>query len=234
MGNVAKVAIEAYADFDRPLKYHEEDMLSLMRETFDDITGSVLDIGCADALFLDAVGRTFPNAQLEGVDLSEELVARCKERFEGRDAKFSVADAGNIQSDDKYQAIIASGIVTCFDNQLETLEQWLSLLEDDGALFLFGRFNSRPVHSKFYIKEIGSDEWTEPRTSYYIGTIKGHFEAQGYSVDFKPFELPIELEEKPNPLSTYTVIDKANGQKHLLSGANVIVEAFHGIIKRKT
>lgn len=232
MGNIAKIAIEAYEDLDRPLKYHEEDMLSYMKETLPDITGAVLDIGCADALFLEAVGKTYPNAQLEGVDLSEELIARCEERFKGTDAKFSIADAGNIQTNRKYEAIIASGIVTCFDDQLKTLEHWLSLLEEGGALFLFGRFNSRPVHSKYFIKELGDEEWTEPRTSYYTGTIVDHFENKGYDVKFMPFELPIDLEEKPNPLSTYTVVDKDNGKKHLLSGCNVIVEAFHGVIKK--
>ena len=136
MGNIAKVAIEAYEDLERPLKYHEEDMLRIMHETFDDIQGHILDIGCADALFLEAVGTAYPQVQLEGVDLSEELIERCHQRFSGKDnACFSIADAGNLQTDKTYQAIIASGILTCFDDQLAILDHWLSLLENKGALF---------------------------------------------------------------------------------------------------
>ena len=73
------------------------------------------------------------------------------------------------------------------------------------------------------MKALDDDEWTEPRTSYYVGTIEDHVKAKGYDVKFIPFVLPIELEEKENPLSTYTVIDNKTGQKHLLSGCNVIV-----------
>lgn len=230
---IADVAIEAYKETDRPLKYHEIDMLEIMAKTLPEITGRVLDIGCADAVFLRAMAEKYPAAFYEGIDLSDKLLDVAKQRFkEIPNALFRLEDAGNIQSEHKYQALITSGILTCFDDPCPTLDHWLSFMEDNGALFMFGRFNSRPVHSKFMIKELGSDEWTEARTSYYTGYIEDYLKEKGYKAEFSRFHLPIDLPEKDNPLATYTVHDRDTQQQYLLSGMNVIVEPFFCVIRR--
>ncbi len=51
---------------------------------FDEGLGTLLDIGCGTGLELEAVYRRFPEAEVTGIDLSADMLAKAREKFAGR------------------------------------------------------------------------------------------------------------------------------------------------------
>ena len=105
---------EAYTP-NRALKQHEQEMLDLIAKHFSDETFTILDIGCADGLFSEAVKRRFTRALITGVDISETLTARARYRRIA-DCEFTTSDVISYKPDRKFNVIIASGILSAFQD----------------------------------------------------------------------------------------------------------------------
>ena len=67
---------DAYAPC-RALKEHEKLMLKKIRE-FSHEKSTILDIGCADGLFISELAKELPNAIITGIDISSKLIATAK------------------------------------------------------------------------------------------------------------------------------------------------------------
>ena len=69
-----------------------ERRVRLVGRVLGDTPGAVLDIGCADGLFSEALKKRIPGAQIIGFDLSEDLITRANAHGLS-DCEFKSADA---------------------------------------------------------------------------------------------------------------------------------------------
>jgi trans-aconitate methyltransferase len=231
--------IGAYKD-SRQAKYHDVRLLEMISERHPDFKGSVLDIGCAAGAFIDLMGGRFPHAQYTGFDISEELIEIAKSKRPEENFDFFVGDALKFHVDKEYDIIIASGIMSIFDDFTEPLNHWLSYLSSGGTLYVFGRFNSRDVdtivkfRSHYSPDEDNAEKlpiWEGGLTSYSIRQVERYLKSLSCGCEFIRFVLPIEIPESLDPIRTYTKIT-TDGEKLVINGANVIAEHYFLVVDR--
>jgi SAM-dependent methyltransferase len=229
---VRNVQIDAYLA-PRPLKQHEEEMLALIKERqLPGFAGRVLDIGCANGEFLLALGKVFPEATTVGIDASERLIAMARERAEGSRATFAVEDALTFRPDTPFDIVIASGILSVFDDIEHVLDLWLSWLAPGGRMYVFGRFHSRNIDTivRFRNNHTNGD-WEGGLTTYSVHTVDRLLSERGLPHEFRRFRLAMELAEQPDPIRTYTR-RCADGEQLVVNGANLIAEHYYLVIER--
>ena len=100
-----------------------------------DKSSKVLDIGCSSGVLLNdlhAIG--FDKQKLYGIDISEAAIANCKKN--GIENSF-VMDAQNISLNEKFDILIASDCLEHLENDTAALDNWYSLLNEGGQLYVF-------------------------------------------------------------------------------------------------
>ena len=218
---------------ERNLKYHELEALQLIEKNLHkNEKMHFLDLGCADGLFLEELCKQYPQASLIGVELNKQLSTIAQKRLlKMKNVKIVQENVMKFYNKHKFDLIVASGIMTIFENPFAFLDKYTGMLSENGILVIFGRFNSFPINSKFMIKHIGSNEWVEPRVSFHTGEISDYLATKNYATHFQKFDLPIDLPKKDNPFASYTV-KLATGENLVICGANVVIESFHCIVKQ--
>jgi len=94
-----KPAEEMAAFFTRRLDIYEDVHLGNWGELYDHIADyfdsglhSLLDIGCGTGLELEAMFRKFPGLHVTGIDLSEDMLNRAREKYSGEEFRAVQAD----------------------------------------------------------------------------------------------------------------------------------------------
>lgn len=209
----------------RPLKEHEHQLISLIRQNLSsDFAGHVLDIGCASGNLIGALATAFPRAHYVGFDISRELIELARRNIP--QAEFYVADALTFRPPHPFEIIVASGVLSIFEDFRQPMDAWLSWLAPRGQLYIFGRFNSRDIDTiiRFRNNYRGTD-WEGGLTAYSVQTVSRYLSARRWRHEFIRFHLSIELPESEDPIRTYTIRCQ-NGQRLVVNGANVIAEHY--------
>lgn len=225
--------IDAYSE-NRALKQHESEMIALIREKSGGVCSSVLDLGCADGLFLARFVEEFRTEVAHGVELDGGLAARAQQRIGTRGRVFCVPAQEFDTGGQRYDCIVASGMLSIFSDPGGVLRRWTNWLTADGSLYVFGRFNSQPIDTQILFRNHykASSEWEGGLTSFSLEHISRHLENDGYEVEARRFTFDGELAPSPDPIRTFTV-ELANGSKLVLNGANVVAEHFFVIVTRQ-
>lgn len=226
--------IEAYRK-PRPLKQHERELLAIMQADYPELRGRVLDIGCAACAFIEAMTQVYPEADYTGFDISEELIAIAREKFDNKQIRVHlfVADAMEFQPDAPFDIIIASGVLSIFEHFEPVLDRWLSWLADKGTMYVFGRFNSADVDTiiRFRNNYTGGS-WEGGPTAYSIRTVGRFLDKRGFDCEFKRFHLKIELPRNEDPIRTYTIRCKDDSLL-VVNGANIIAEHYFLSVRKR-
>jgi trans-aconitate methyltransferase len=214
----------------RELKEHEILMKNKVLD-YSSPNSTILDIGCADGLFISEVAKELPKALVTGIDISSKLIAAANAK-ECQNCSFLVEDAEKFEPNKKFDLIIASGILSVFDNFELILNQWTSWLENTGRLIIFGRFNSSDVDVKVSFRNnYKKSDWEGGLTSYSIQTIGRFLDHLGLGYEFSKFIFSGDLPKSEDPIRTYTVKTE-DGEKLVVNGANLIAEHFFLTINR--
>ncbi|HEY9731681.1 MAG TPA: methyltransferase domain-containing protein [Drouetiella sp.] len=106
--------------------------------------GSVLEIGCGTGLFTKHLLSMFSDRVVVASDVSESMLAQCQALASNSSTqlKFSLLDADNCQSDERYALITASFSLQWVTNILATVEKLLDHLKPDGQLIFTVPLNS--------------------------------------------------------------------------------------------
>ena len=219
---------------ERDLKFHEHRMLELIAENLGEFDGRLIDVGCASGTFLGALRQRFPAARLEGLELDEEMIALAEKRLAGKDVNIIKGDAFGFKPAAPYDAVMASGIFSVFEDPLPALENWVSWLKPEGVLFIFTQFNTRDIDTRVYYRSHYNPQgWETGLSSYAIRTVSKFLDELGCTYTFERFHIPIDIPESDDPCRSYTVtLD--NGERMILYGGSIVSEQFFLTVRRKT
>ena len=213
--------IQAYLDPKRELKFQE---LFIIKNVSDFIKNKnknlkILDIGCGDGLLCNELSFLFPKCLFEGFDLSKDLISIANSRKKNSNLSYLVKDCRDIQSEN-YDLIIASGILSVFDDWENVLNNWLSRLSTYGALFIFGGFNPYDIDVKIKFKNnYNNDDWQTGLDIISIETFrKFSTNNQLKFTNLGEFRPPIEISKSDNPIRGFTIKD-SDGTNLVINGA---------------
>ena len=221
---------QPYQNKDRDIKEHEKAMLRLIETRTSQGPIDVLDVGCADGLFLEAVSNQVVCRTVHGLDNDSELVAVARERpYRAQTSRIFLEDAGSLTRDDdvqdlqRYDVIIASGILAFFEDQDPIVRALCRYLKDEGTLFVFNKIISADVDMRYWVRQSGATSWGEFRLVPSLTTLTGVMQKYLRDVTVQRFELPFDLPGTSNIHSTHTVRTAA-GSRLLLTNYNLVSE----------
>ena len=213
-------------------KEHQKKLIEIIEFENQLSSQHILDVGCASGNFIHLLRENFSEIHLDGFDISEDLIDLAKKRNLDK-CNFFVSDIKTFDPNKKYDIIIASGVMSYFEDFIKPMERFLSWLNKTGKLYIFGRFNSHDIDTIIYHRNNYHDnpKWTGGLTSYSIGSVSRFLDKKSVKYEFIHFNLSIDLDSKDNPITTYSIMTE-NGKKIILNGANIIAEQYFLSIAR--
>ncbi len=219
----------------RPLKSHEQKMIELLKsELSQDSKEKLLDIGCSDGMFLRHLRSEFASLDLWGLELDDKFIQQGKAQNDQAGVQIMQGDASSVDSSTKYDVILASGILSVFDEPFPILEGWLNCLASNGILIVFGYFNERDLDTRIHYRNHFDDHgWETGLTAYSQKAYQKYFGEKGQvSVDFIPFVPDFDIQEDENPIRSYTVQTKS-GKRLIVIGGHIICNMGYMILRKQ-
>ena len=230
--------IEAYTDPSRPVKYMEEFLIRKIEPFFTlkscQSQMKVLDIGCGDGLLSKMLAKNNPEHVFEASDISEKLISIAQSRSITANLKYKVNDCRNCEP--AYaDIIIASGVLSIFQDWEDVLEKWLNSLKSNGNLFIFGGFNPEDIDLRVSFRNnYNNSDWQGGLSAIAIPTLEKYiFRRKHLNItNLGEFIPPAPLPKSKNPIRGYTV-DEVNGRRFVVNGALQIRRFFLFCISSK-
>jgi len=192
---------------------------------------SLLDVGCASGTMLSALHNEFPATSLVGLDIAADLIELAKAKV-GEFSHLVCDDAVSWLPDTSIDVIVASGVLSIWEDFRVPLQRWLSWLADKGLLLIFGRFNSRDVDTIIRFRLEGDDFWQGGLTSYSTTSVSKYLDSLGKKHSWIPFTLARDLMPSADPIATWTETT-SDGRKLVINGANVIAQHYFLMISNQ-
>jgi len=228
----------AYDNFDRELKEHEKYLLQLLQDCQQKQSVNVLDLGCADGLFMEVISKKLKCKRIDGIDNDINLVSRALDRKYNSPLNdvflWDVMDVGKHDSpliNRKYDYIIASGIFGFFDEFDSIVESLHSLLEDNGTLFIFNRCNSSGVDLKYAIKDTKNVAWDQNYHVFSVESFTKKFSKYFNKISSRKFELDMDISPRDDIYSSFTIKTEDN-MRMVMTKYNLINEYYFFIASK--
>ncbi len=107
----------------------------------------LIDIGCGPGAFLSLVEETFPDIQLNALDLSEEMIRETRERLSDT-AVATVGDAENMPlGGGQYQAVTCNMSIHHYPHPQKALNEMYRILSPGGYILLNDMDCAAPVRA---------------------------------------------------------------------------------------
>ena len=213
--------IEAYLDLTRELKFQEQFIIDKVSNCLKkkDKNLKIVDLGCGDGLLIRSLSSKFPYHAFQGFDLSNQLIEIAKSRGNKNNLSYAVKDCRSIK-DYKVDVIIASGILSIFDDWEFILKKWMDILYKDGCIFIFGGFNPFDIDVKIKFRNnFKSDDWQTGLDLISIETLKKFSIKNKINLkNLGEFRVPIEIPKSDNPIRGFTIKDY-DGSNLVINGA---------------
>ena len=120
---------------------------------------TVLDISCGTGQFLSKLNELKGAAKLYGIDISEEMLKKAKQRL-GSAAELKVADAHNLPFENNFfDYVVATEAFHHYEHQLLALREMKRIAKTEGRTIISDiNFFFRPIHWLFETFEPGCVE----------------------------------------------------------------------------
>lgn len=212
--------------------YLKEDYIKKPKQTFVFLKNLIkiknkktylLDLGCAKGEFIFYLKNKFKNKiHLTGLDYSPKLISEAKKLSPTREIIFLRADAQKFRLKKKFDYIIASGLVSYFDDLNKFLNNSLKYLSKNGKLIILDNFNHFDVDVIVRYKDNynKSKKFEKGWNLHSLNTIKKIIEKKKYNLKLKKFNLSFDLKKRKDPMRSWNV--KIDGKKKFSNGLSQI------------
>ena len=184
---------------------------------------SLLDVGCAKGEFLYYVSTRFSTYEpyICGVDFSRTLTDLARQ-FRGlQPADFYNDEADHFCINRKFDFIVATGLISFFDDYTQLLDNFINHLNDDGVIILTNGFSETDYDVIIRYRHFGSKGDLNPGWNQHsLQGLTNYFAARGKKLTAHKFNLPFPLERTEDPLRSWT-LEASDGQK-FVCGLNMI------------
>ena len=190
---------------------HEQTCIQLIKDKFEvGSQFSVLDVGCANGAFLDCFSQDFKNAFGLGIDINPTLLDLARKRQLDR-FEFRQVDIFEFPTLGEFDLIVASGVLSIFDDLAPAFRWFADSLSHNGTLVLFSRVNEKNIDVKSHYRLVGPNveapSYEAGMNAFSKFTIEKTLALFDLSAEFFDFELTIELPETDDPVRSFTMTE---------------------------
>ena len=224
----------------RTLKEHEKQMFKLIKKYNNKKKINVLDLGCADGIFLQYLSKFLKIENLTGVDFDRRLIKaaksriyRCKKNFFYKLNITKYLSGKNLlKNKDLFDVVILSGILSFFVKRNKIFSNIKKILKKEGRIYCFDTCIGKNIDFQYKVKLPDKKKWN---TSTYIPSLKIHKNTVSRffsNIIIKRFRIPIDIKNRNTVHSTYTTRLK-NNERLIRTNYNLINEHYFLIAKKK-
>lgn len=116
--------------------------------------GKILEVGCGEGLFLSSLGSTSSDLEMFGVDISEQMLQRAKERISGKNINLIKADGCNLPFEDNtFDSVVCISVLynLDFENVTRVVKEMFRVCKSEGKIY-FDIRNKRSIVFKIQYK----------------------------------------------------------------------------------
>lgn len=193
---------------------------------------NILDIGCATGELLYRINQCSlaPIGSLVGADIFDSLLNSA--RTNCPNMIFENMSALDIKEQYKnfFDIVIACGVMSIFDEH-ELGIFWKNLIsssKENGKIYVLSPLNEFGVDINLkHRKRVANKtkEWESGWNIYAMETINEILESCGYKAEYSKFQIPFQLEQKSDPIRTWTMPTPSNPYQ-LTNGLKLMVDHY--------
>lgn len=222
---------------DEPKEYFKLVRAEIGNTYFSDNEFSLLDIGCASGGFLYYLRKEFPEANLTGMDVMEELLPLVNDGIEGKQIITHFGDIASRETlpNSQYDVITMLGVLSIFDEFEKVLNNAVSMLNKKGVLMVFGIFNPEEVDVLIKSRKAGKKEdvWESGWNYFSKNSIENYCGENNLNFEWIPFQIHLDIpKHKDDPLRSWT-IDLPGEEKMIVNGLQLVHHFYLLKITRK-
>jgi trans-aconitate methyltransferase len=190
-------------------------------------------LGCANENLLVHLRELYPDAKLEGVEISPVLCEIANEQLAGvQNVKITNEDILQYAPSRQFDCIIAEGVHSIFEDPVQEIERWSSWLNDGGVLMVFGIFCPAELDFRFYYRNLEQNYgWESGFNTPSLTTLKERLTNANLSYEIESFEANFDLPKVDNPIKSYT--EKISDKNRFILADSLIINFYHIIIQKK-
>ncbi len=153
-----------------------------------DAPGKVVDLGCGPGELTESLAHRWPEAEVTGIDASEDMIAAARERQAPSNLTFETGDVRDYRPDG-VDVIVTNAVLQWVPNHQELLAGWARSLRRGGwiALQVPGNFDA-PSHA------LMREHAASPRWAAQLDGVLRHDDAVGEPADYLQILLSAGLE----------------------------------------
>jgi trans-aconitate 2-methyltransferase len=140
--------------------------------------GSIIDIGCGPGNSTQVLLKRWPNADIVGLDNSQEMIAKAKSDYPGR--KWILADAAHYDPKQSFDIVFSNATLQWIQDHEKLISRLYSFLKTGGALAVqVPANNESPLHNS--LRTVSKDD----RWSKFTGDCDGllNYQSASYYYD---------------------------------------------------
>lgn len=190
-------------------------MLKLIASATGGQVASLLDIGCSTGNLLLHTKRFFPNLELTGGELAESSLTTARSNPDLAGVNFTTMDMLNIKG--QYDVIVANAVAVYFswEEYEAAMRSVAKALKPGGTYLAFEWLHPYPQDLTIVETSISHPEGLKIHFRPYEKT-SAVMRAAGFnSIDFKPFEIPIDIPHNPEEKDVVTHTEKMDDGERL-------------------
>ncbi len=169
---------------------------------------SLLDIGCATGVFISYVNKELPDVDISGADILEDLLKQAKDNCSSAELyQIDIFDKVSVKTkfdNKKFDAVVLDGVHAIFDEVKPWIENLISLVSENGTIYVFGSFNESDFDVITRVKSVDSEVWEKGWNRFSLKTVQNEFEKNNFDVIFKKFNLDLDIKKTDDDRRTYT------------------------------
>ncbi len=183
---------------------------------------AILDVGCETGSFLHYLRESFPSASLTGLDVMQELLDEVNKPNDIGAVTINADISSQLTISEKYDAVTMLGVLGIFDDYEKVIDNLVSLISDDGCVYIFSAFNPEDLDMIMRCRRSNDDgEWEKGWNVFSLETIRNYCEHKGWKHEIIEFHMPFAIEKRTSdPLRSWTVT--LNGEMAVINGLQLL------------
>tara|TARA_B100001559_G_C16492170_1_gene618935 strand:- start:1134 stop:1853 length:720 start_codon:yes stop_codon:yes gene_type:complete len=195
----------------------------------------LLDLGCSKGEIIYSIKEKFDNViDFTGIDISRELIKKAQGENFLKSVRFIEDDISTFSLNEKFDLVVMSGVLSIFDDYENFLLNAIKHMKKNSVGFVFSAFNKQDIDViiRYRNNFIGSNQWESGWNLFSLKGIKKFLIKYSQQVKIIPFHLQNKIEQKENPVLSYTVETK-NESNLILTGGNIVRDFYLIVFKTK-